>query len=87
MEVHFSAETEEKLRDIALPAQVDARPRTNSRAGCCRVISMNFSESQKCNPSRYDGLKSGRVKPLPGDEVEAYFREGCRASAARFVIR
>jgi hypothetical protein len=25
--------------------------------------------------SRYDDLKSGRVKPIPGDEVEAYFRE------------
>ena len=25
--------------------------------------------------SRYDDLKSGRVKPIPGDEVEAYFRQ------------
>ena len=25
--------------------------------------------------SRYDDLKSGRVKPISGDEVEAYFRE------------
>ena len=31
--------------------------------------------------SRYDDLKSGRVKPIPGDEVEAYFRE--KSAAAR----
>jgi hypothetical protein len=31
--------------------------------------------------SRYDDLKSGRVKPIPGDEIEAYFRE--KSAAAR----
>jgi hypothetical protein len=31
--------------------------------------------------SRYDDLKTGRVKPIPGDEVEAYFRE--KSAAAR----
>lgn len=31
--------------------------------------------------SRYDDLKSGRVRPIPGDEVEAYFRE--KSAAAR----
>jgi hypothetical protein len=31
--------------------------------------------------SRYDDLKSGRVKPIPGDEVEAHFRE--KSAAAR----
>ena len=31
--------------------------------------------------SRYDDLKSGRVKPIPGDEVEAYFRQ--KSAAAR----
>ncbi|MGA7572952.1 MAG: hypothetical protein WCA97_03140, partial [Terriglobales bacterium] len=31
--------------------------------------------------SRYDDLKSGRVKPLSGDEVEAYFRD--KSAAAR----
>lgn len=31
--------------------------------------------------SRFDDLKSGRVKPIPGDEVEAYFRE--KSAAAR----
>ena len=31
--------------------------------------------------SRYDDLKSGRVKPIPGEQVEAYFRE--KSAAAR----
>jgi hypothetical protein len=30
---------------------------------------------------RYDEMKSGRVKPIPGDEVEAHFRE--KSVAAR----
>jgi hypothetical protein len=31
--------------------------------------------TEQWSNSRYDGLKSARVKPIPGDEVEAYFRE------------
>ena len=31
--------------------------------------------------SRYDDLKSGRVKPIAGDDVAAYFRE--KSAAAR----
>lgn len=31
--------------------------------------------------SRYDDLQSGRVKPIPGEEVEAWFRE--KSAAAR----
>jgi len=30
---------------------------------------------------RYDDLESGRVKTIPGDEVEAHFRE--KSAAAR----
>ncbi len=30
--------------------------------------------------SRYDDLKSGRVKAIPGDKVEAYFREKSAAA-------
>jgi hypothetical protein len=37
--------------------------------------------AQEMLNNRYDDLKSGRVKPIPGDEVEAYFRE--KSAAAR----
>ncbi len=30
--------------------------------------------------SRYDDLKTGRVKPIPGEEVEAWFREKSAAA-------
>jgi len=39
-----------------------------------------LAQTREILNSRYDDLKSGRVRPIPGDEVEAYFRE---KSAAR----
>jgi len=35
--------------------------------------------------SRYDELKSGRVRPIAGDEVEAYFREKSAAARRRNI--
>jgi len=73
MEVHFAPETEKKLKDLA------------AQAGCGTadelvrdVVEGYFDElaqTREMLGSRYDDLKSGRVKPIPGDEVEAYFRE------------
>ena len=40
-----------------------------------------LAQTREMLNSRYDDLKSGRVKPIPGDEVEAYFRE--KSDAAR----
>lgn len=40
-----------------------------------------LAETRQMLSSRYDDLKSGRVKPIPGDEVEAHFRE--KSAAAR----
>jgi hypothetical protein len=34
-----------------------------------------LAQSRQMLNSRYDDLKSGRVKPIPGEEIEAYFRE------------
>jgi len=39
------------------------------------------AETREMLDSRYDDLKSGRVKPIPGDEIEAWFRE--KSAAAR----
>ena len=36
---------------------------------------------QEMLDSRYDDLKSGRIKPIPGEEIEAHFRK--KAAAAR----
>ena len=79
MEVHFSPEMEKKLNDLA--AQ---RGRGTAAALVQDVIEEYFeelAETREMLDSRYDDLKSGRVKPIPGDEVEAYFRQ--KSDAAR----
>jgi hypothetical protein len=39
------------------------------------------AQARETLDSRYDDLKSGRVKPIPGDEVAVYFRQ--KSAAAR----
>jgi hypothetical protein len=77
MEVHFTPETEKKLKDLAAQSgRADELVRD--------VVEGYFDElagARDMLNSRYDDLKSGRVKPIPGDEVEAYFRE--KSAAAR----
>jgi predicted transcriptional regulator len=80
MEVHFTPETEQKLKDLA----------TQSGRGTDELVEdamaayfADAAEIRDMLDSRYDDLESGRVKPIPGDEVEAYFRE--KSAAARKV--
>lgn len=77
MEVHFSPDTEKKLNDIALENGGSANRLVEN------VVEGYFeelSQTREMLNSRYDDLKSGRVKPIPGDEIEAWFR---KKSAAR----
>ncbi len=79
MEVHFHPETEKKLRDLAAQSG-----RATADELVQDVVEGYFDELAQTHEmlnSRYDDLKSGRVKPIPGDEVEAYFRE--KSAAAR----
>jgi hypothetical protein len=79
MEVHFTAETEEKLRDVALQSGRGTPDKLVQD-----VVEGYFDELAQVREmlgSRYDDLKSGRVKPIPGEEVEAWFRE--KSAAAR----
>jgi len=79
MEVQFTPETEKKLSDLAAQnGSVTADELVQS------VIEGYFDELMRTREvldSRYDALKTGSVKPIPGDEVEAYFRE--KSAAAR----
>lgn len=75
MGVHFAPEVEKKLNDLA----------TQSGRGADEILhdalAGYFEEvapTREILNSRYDDLESGRVKPIPGDEVEAYFREKAR---------
>jgi len=81
MEVHFTVETEQKLRDIAAQSGRGAADELVKD-----VVEGYFDELAQVREtlnSRYDDLKSGRVKPIPGDEVEAWFR--MKSAAARGV--
>ena len=72
MEVHFAPETEQKLKDIAAQSG-----RGTADELVQNVIEGYFAELELARgmlASRYDDLKSGMVKPIPGDEVEAHFR-------------
>ncbi len=73
MEVHFGLETEKKLHDLAAQSG-----RKTADELVQDVIEGYFDELAQTHAvlnSRYDDLKSGTVKPLPADEIEAYFRD------------
>jgi predicted DNA-binding protein len=79
MEVHFTPETEKKLSELA--AQ-------NGRATADELVQSvvegyfdELAQTRATLNTRYDELKTGNVKPISGDEVEAYFRE--KSAAAR----
>jgi len=79
MEVHFTPETEKKLKDLAAQSG-----RGTADEIVQNVIEGYFDElaqTREMLDTRYDDLKNGRLKPIPGDEVEAYFRE--KSAAAR----
>ena len=67
MEVQFTPDVEKKLNDLA--AQTG---RASAAALVQDVVEGYFddlAETREILNSRYDDLESGRVKPVPGDEV------------------
>jgi predicted DNA-binding protein len=79
MEVHFAPETEQKLKNLA-----EQTGRKTADELVQDVIAGYFDEIAQTGTMldrRYDDLKSGEVKPIPGDEVENYFRN--KSAAAR----
>ena len=79
MEVHFTPETEKKLEELAKLSSAGTADRLVQR-----VVEGYFDElanTRDLLDTRYDDLKSGRVTPVPGEEVEEHFRE--KSAAAR----
>jgi predicted DNA-binding protein len=79
MEIHFAPETEQKLKDLA-----EQSGHKTADELVQDVIEGYFDEIAQTRTmlnNRYDDLKSGGVKPIPSDEVEAYFRD--KSAAAR----
>jgi predicted DNA-binding protein len=77
MEVHFTPETEKKLKDLS--TQSGRRTDDLVEDAMAGYLDEVLQAREMLN-SRYDDLKSGRVKPISRDQVIAHFRE---KSAAR----
>ncbi len=78
MEVHLTAETEKKLKDLSAQSGRGTDDLVEDAMAGYLEEARQVTETLN---SRYDGLKSGRLKPISGDEVEAHFRE--KSAAAR----
>ena len=79
MEVHFAPETEQKLKDLA--ALSGRKTADELVQDVVEGYFDELAETRTMLNRRYDDLKDGRVKPIPGDEVEAHFRD--KSAAAR----
>jgi predicted DNA-binding protein len=79
MEVHFAPETEKKLNDLA--AQTGRGTADELVRDVVEGYFDELAQTRAMLSSRYEDLKSGRVKPIPSDEVAAYF--AAKSAAAR----
>jgi len=78
MEVQFEPAVQAKLDRIARDTGRDAVQLVQDAvAGYVDEL----AETREMLDSRYDDIKSGKVKLIPGEELEAYFRE--KSAAAR----
>lgn len=78
MEVHFKAETEEKLKQFA--AQSGAPSADELVQDLVESYFDEVTRTRAIVDRRYDEMKSGKVKGIPGQEVEAHFREKSAAA-------
>lgn len=78
MEVHFTPETEKKLRDLSAES---GRGTDELAEDAMSIYVDELLLAREMLNSRYDDLKTGRVNPISGDQVETYFRE--KSAAAR----
>jgi predicted transcriptional regulator len=78
MEVHLTPDVEKKLIDLAGQS---GRGTDELLQDALAGYFEELAQTRDMLNSRYDELKSGRVKPIPGNDVEAYFRE--KSAAAR----
>ena len=78
MEVHFAPDLQAKIDQLV--SETGRTPDKLLEDALAGYVPELVQTREMLN-SRYDDLKNGRVKPIPGDEVEAYFRE--KSAAAR----
>jgi hypothetical protein len=78
MEVQFEPAVQAKLEQIARESGLDAVQLVQDAVA---DYVGELAGTREMLDSRYDDIKSGKVKMIPGEEVEAYFRE--KSAAAR----
>ena len=72
IEVHLSAETEKKLKDLSAQS---GRGTDDLVEDAMAGYFDEVRQVREMLDGRYDDLKSGRVNPISRDEVIAHFRE------------
>jgi hypothetical protein len=78
MEVHFAPDLQAEIdRLVSETGYAPDKLVADAMAGYVAEL----AETREMLDSRYDDLKSGKVKPISGDEIEAWFRE--KSAAAR----
>ena len=71
MNVHFSPELERQLNDLA---SLSGRPADELVKDAVAVLVNSLGETRNTLDRRYDDIKSGRVKLIPGEEAFARLR-------------
>jgi predicted transcriptional regulator len=72
MEVHFAPELQAKIDQLVV--ETGRAPEKLLEDAMAGYVS-ELAQTREMLDSRYDDLKSGRVKPIPGEEVAARLRE------------
>ena len=78
MEVHFTPDVQAKLDRLAIDT---GRPADELLEDALAGYFDELAETREMLDSRYDDLKSGRVKPISGDEVKERLRARSSARA------
>ncbi len=76
MEVHFTPDTQAKLQQLEAET---GRPAAEFVEDAMAGYFEELAQVRHALDSRYDDLKSGRVKPIDGQEVFARLREKSEA--------
>jgi predicted transcriptional regulator len=71
MEVHFRPETESRLQELASKS---GRPASDLIEDAMAAYLHEVTQIREMLDSRYDDLKSGRVKPVEGEQAFAKLR-------------
>jgi predicted DNA-binding protein len=72
MEVHFSQETESRLQELATQT---GRPAADLVEDAIVGYLQSLTQVREMLDRRYDDIKSGRVKPIDGEEAYARLQQ------------